>query len=358
MGKTSLVRAVLEQPPNRMPGIFVDAERHRDGAELYAAIALEARKHDRLWSRIKGQVQRLVNVNLQSVEVDAGPLKVELQAALGPSWREEAQQLIASLAAAGPLVIAIDELPLLLDRLFASEPAEAELLLGTLRSDAQEQPSIRWVMSGSIGLDAVLEQRGLTSRMTYLHPFHLGPWDADTTTRAATALLRHHGLAVDDQAARAVHACLGLGVPYHVQLLVDETRKDRRTAGSSRVTAGDVKRVYDSPGFATSCKAHLLHLESRLRGVLGEGDELRLAIELLTEAAVSRVLSSQAVETLAVEAVEEPARRRDAVRRVLRVLEHDLYVEQQGAERRFTSRLMRDWWKARYETGYVPAEQR
>lgn len=213
-------------------------------------------------------------------------------------------------------------------------------------------------MSGSLGLDAVLEQRRLTGRMTFLRALPLGAWDTDTTTRAAAALLRHHGLAVDDRAARTVHACLGLGVPYHVQLLVDEVRKDRRRAGSGCVTPEDVKRVYDSPGFATSCKAHLLHLDTRLRGVLGEDEELRLAIELLTEAATVGVLSESAVDVLAAETFEGVTARRDALRHVLGVLEHDLYLERRGRERRFASRLVRDWWKARYETGYIPAEDR
>lgn len=120
MGKTSLVRAALRALPPGMEGLFVDAERHRDGSELYAAIAVEARRHRHLWSRIHGQVKRLAkNVDVKAVE--AGPLKVELQAALRPTWRDEAHQMMASLAEAGPLVIAVDELPLLLDRLFDTE---------------------------------------------------------------------------------------------------------------------------------------------------------------------------------------------------------------------------------------------
>ena len=43
---------------------------------------------------------------------------------------------------------------------------------------------------------------------------------------------------------------------------------------------------------------------------------------------------------------------------VLRVLEHDGYLERQADGYRFVSGLLEDWWRARHGRHFVPVEQR
>ena len=43
---------------------------------------------------------------------------------------------------------------------------------------------------------------------------------------------------------------------------------------------------------------------------------------------------------------------------ILRVLEHDGYLERDGDGYRFVSRLVRDWWKNRHSFGYTPILER
>ena len=43
---------------------------------------------------------------------------------------------------------------------------------------------------------------------------------------------------------------------------------------------------------------------------------------------------------------------------VLRVLEHDGYLESHGDDYRFVSGLLEDWWRARHRWHFVPIAQR
>ena len=102
-----------------------------------------------------------------------------------------------------------------------------------------------------------------------------------------------------------------------------------------------------------------LHYENRLKLVLGP-DCYRAAHDLLTEAAVNDgVLQRGAIdrysEHFRVWAVaDHPVPIDD----VLRVLEHDGYLEPRGDEYRFVSGLLEDWWRARHGRSFVAVERR
>ena len=360
VGKTSVVQRVLAflEPPAE--GLFIDAEQYANPAELFAALGAAASGDVGFWGRIQAWFgKRIGDVVDRLEQVDVGILRVELQAAMAGSWRDDARAMVAALAEADhPTVVAVDELPLLLDRVLKRDPAEAELLVSTLRGLAQEFPAVRWLISGSIGLEPILHRAGLTGLITHLRSFPIDAWDEDTTVGALEALARAVGLTLEPGAAGTMYERLGLGVPYHVQLLMDEVRRDAERRGDRRVTPEDVNRVYEGPFLSSAVRAHLLHLETRLRTVLGEGDALRLARDLLTQTAVVGLLTPDDATVLAEDVVEDADQRAATLREVLEILEHDAYLRPEPGGWRFRSQLVLDWWRESNEMGFVPAADR
>lgn len=170
--------------------------------------------------------------------IDAKLLTIELQAAMAGSWRDDAQAIVSALADDGEqAVVAVDELPLLVDRVLRRGRTECELMMGVLRGLAESYPAVRWLVSGSIGLEPVLHRAGLTGTITFLRSYPIDAWDEPTTASAVLALAAAAGLTLTPGAADVVHRQLGLGVPYHVQLLVDEIRRDAERRGASLVSA-------------------------------------------------------------------------------------------------------------------------
>ena len=104
-------------------------------------------------------------------------------------------------------------------------------------------------------------------------------------------------------------------------------------------------------------QADLDHYESRLKLVLGP-EGCRDALDLLTEAAANRgVLKHGAIDRY-----RDYFRNRAAgtvpIEDVLRVLEHDGYLEAQQDGYRFVSGLLEDWWRARHGQHFVSIAQR
>lgn len=139
---------------------------------------------------------------------------------------------------------------------------------------------------------------------------------------------------------------------------------DVKRRGQQEVSCDDVERVYKQSMLSTRGHAELSHMEERLKLVLGEKD-LPLTLDLLTEAAVVGVLTPDAAITLARDnaSMAEPAapgeKVQDVVRQVMDVLKHDGYLMNNDAGAFiFASRLLRDWWKGRFEFEFVPATAR
>jgi hypothetical protein len=361
VGKTSVVHKVLAELPEPMEGIFLDVEHYDSAAEFFAGLgAAAAATDDRLWQRLRGWFGKRLGDTVDRLDtVEVGVVKVELQAAMTGGWRDDARALVEAVAERDhETVIAVDELPLLVDRILKRDRSEAEMLLSTLRSLAEGYPAVRWLVSGSIGLEPILHGAGLTGTVTHLRAYPIDAWDEATTTGAVEALGPALELTFAPGAAAAVYACLGLGVPYHVQLLMDEMRREAHRHKDPYVTAGDIRRTYEGPFLTSAVRAHLLHLESRLDTVLGEGDALRLARDLLTQAAVAGVTTLADAQALADDLVEDDDQRGAILRRVLEILVHDAYLGRDPDGWRFRSRLVRDWWRQQNELGFVPAGQR
>ena len=208
VGKTSVVHRVLGEIEPSTTVLFVDVEHHADPTEMFAALAAAASRNAKVWRRIRTWFgKRLGERRRPRRDVDVGVLKVELQAAMAGSWRDDGRAIVEALAEADtPTVVAIDELPLLVDRILRRDPAEAELLMGTMRGFAEEFRTVRWLVSGSIGLEPVLHRAGLTGTITHLRAYPIDAWDEATTAGAVEALARSTGLMMGAGATDAVHA--------------------------------------------------------------------------------------------------------------------------------------------------------
>ena len=99
----------------------------------------------------------------------------------------------------------------------------------------------------------------------------------------------------------------------------------------------------------------LSHMEERLKTVLGpELDSL--ALDLLTEAAVTGSLTGETARLLAL--CHSPEEWTTPLRDVLDILQHDGYLGCRDGVYSFASALLKDWWEARFRFAYIPAAKR
>ena len=369
MGKTSLVRELLRRlaDEGRFETIFVDLESASTPADAIAEIGFRSRSAQGVW----GQVRSLF-ANVLPAEAEVGvrgrvpaladaDLRMKFRAGVDAgNWPHKGDEVFTALAGSGrPVALAIDELPILVNRLLKGDDYRitperrraADEFLSWLRKNGQaHRGRICMILSGSVSLEPILQQAGLSAHANIFSPFDLKPWDEETATACLGALGETYGLDLPHAVRQDMCRRLRRQIPHHVQQFFNVLHEDLRRAGRGAASLEDVARVYADEMLGVRGQMDMEHYEGRLRMVLGD-EGYRAALEVLTDAAVNGGrLDGDAIgrhrESLAAGAGDgdDPPRIED----VLHVLEHDGYLERRDGGYRFVSGLLEDWWRVRY----------
>ena len=119
----------------------------------------------------------------------------------------------------------------------------------------------------------------------------------------------------------------------------------------------DVRTVYRTELLGPPGQNDLVHYETRLKEAL-EDENYSIAMEILAEAATQELFTQAArrcLEQLYSNVVDDVSRR---IQDTLEVLVHDGYISLAGDGYRFPSRLLKDWWSARFRDHHIPLPDR
>ena len=359
MGKTSLVRELLRQldGEDAFETIFVDLQAADTPAAAIGEIAFQGRVAQGAWHRIWRLFKRALP---RKAEISGRLSGAELRVNVGTgvdngNWQRKGDQLFRALARGGNTVLALDELPILVNRLLKGDDYRitperkrtTDEFLRWLRKNGQEhRGKITMILSGSVGLEPILQQAGLSAHANIFSPFDLKPWDEKTACECLGALAESYGIDLPQDVREAMCKRLRCQIPNHVQRFFDALHEDLRRARRCAASLDDVERVYESEMLGVRGQMDMPHYEGRLRVVLGS-EGCRVALDLLADAAVANgLLENDAIarqrQLQADEANPVP------IDDVLHVLEHDGYFEKHEGGYRFISGLLQDWWRTRY----------
>ena len=372
MGKTSLVRETLRRlaAAGDVEPLFIDLEDARTPQDAIAEIAAQTTTAQSLWLRIRrGFANTLQQASDYFEDVGIGEVKAKLRGGIDRgTWKQKGNDLFAALDEhEKPVVLAIDELSILTNRLLKGHDylltperiQAADEFLSWLRRVAQEHRNVRLVISGSISLEPILRQAGLTAHANVFSRLELHPWSESTASACLVELAAAYEIDIPADVRIAMCRMLRCCVPHHVQQFFDCLHEDLRRERRRSATLEDAERVYASDMLGIRGQIDLEHYETRLRMVLGNRAYLT-ATELLTEAAVSGgVLTERSIAQYdAYSRLLELDDAAGAIDDVLRVLEHDGYLVRESGEFHFASRLIEDWWRARYGRNFTPFADR
>ncbi len=264
-----------------------------------------------------------------------------------------------------PVVLAIDELPILVNRLLkghdyritSERRAATDGFMAWLRKNCQtHQGRVILIISGSVGLEPVLRQAGLSAHGNVYFPFDLRPWNRETAVECLAALARGYEVALSEDVGNEICRRLRCCVPHHVQRFFHHLYEHLLSDHRGEATLGDVEHVYQRHLLSVRGQVDLVHYEERLRMILGD-ESYTNALSLLSEAAVNGGLLTHAVvEPYSALAADNDDR--DSVADVLYVLEHDGYLEGCDGGYRFVSGLLEDWWRARHGQRFTSISER
>lgn len=332
MGKTSVIRAVEAAVRSRgYPVVRISAER----TSLDEFVDALAESLTNLGTRFRREVERW------RVTAHAGPVAV--QRVHAARSLDDLVRRTVDAAAPHPLVLMIDEVPVLAKTLERQRAGAGGQFLHLMRRLRQDHEGLRMVLSGSIGFHHVTGEAPGTVNDVQRVP--IGPLTEHDAVYLARCLLLGEGVATTD--ARAVAEAIAAGaenVPYYEHHLARAaSRAAARTSGP--VEPGQIAGLVDAALLDPDDPWDLRHYRDRLADYYGA--QTPLAAAVLDEcAATNTVLTvDELLRRLAFVAEVAPVTRGDLTV-LLERLEADHYLVRHGAGDHFPRNLVRRAWLA------------
>lgn len=335
IGKTSLLTRMAAEPP---PG-FVVVTRDLEGLESTAEfVDVLFQDVEQLLGRWRCKAKR-AHSYVEKLAIDTRFIKAQLH---GPNWKRLLEQLFADLAEALDqrkqlLVLMWDEVTLFISDLLRRKQADdAMALLDCLRAARQRHPSIRMVLTGSIGFSEVLRQ------LQRAHAYRNRPLndvaqlfvpllDASGSERLIRGLLRHAAKHEDPDLVEAMLVWCE-GHPFVIQLLAD------KLVQLPRARAEDVepylRQLLSPPGDPLDLHHYLERIDEQFAD--GQTQLARAVLDTLACTPAGMPLA-QLVDAL-------PTFDPQAMRTTIRHLEDDFYLRREHGKLRFMLELLRRFW--------------
>ena len=363
MGKTSIARELGRRlATEEWTFLFADVEGAKCAEDVIAEIAKVAYQVRGILPRFVAAMKHWFEDHVE--ELNASQFGIKIRGGLNEgNWRRHGEILLRECADHdSPVLLVVDELPIFLRRMLNADGNKRRVdeFLSWLRGALQNcsNDSLVLIVSGSIGLQPLVNQLGIPDRISHLHPFRLGPWTRQTSVECFESLSKSANLNVENGVAVAVYDKLGLGIPYHIQSFFVRLHDFATLQHQDRIRVSDVEAVYHNELLGPSGQNDLAHYETRLKDSLDD-ESYAIAMEVLAEAATQDGLTPDArrhFERVYSKSMEEPSRH---LQHVIDILLHDGYFESADKNGyRFASRLLKDWWLRRHGDSYIPIHRR
>jgi len=327
-GKTSVVLHLKEIAPARC--VFIN---------------LEKCNHPRLW--IKAMVKALRGIqdntwlqNLKAMGDFLERLDSEVVNLREEDWNDAADRLMEGLGhLREPVWFLLDEFPTMVDLIARKHGAdEADAAVRWLRGCLQENTDspVRFLLTGSIGLDNVLRRHHIRGPGNDLRRVELAPLSNDEALELALTLARDNHIPLNKTLALEYLQRLGPAVwPFFIQLFVAELQD----AAASPSEPVDLEQIY-----------HRVAIGKRNQYADNMWTRLAEIFEKPLAATARTVLKLVAAKDVGVSREElrsrVPQLEDDDYQYVLEVLDHDGYLtEAEDGNIRFFSHLLRDYWR-------------
>ncbi len=327
-GKTSILLQLCKVAPAQ--AIFID---------------LEGLDHPGLWIQIMIDKVREINDERWLQIVKKTPdffrgFKSDLFQISDTNWEDKANQLMHDLHRLNtPIWFLLDEFPIMVDKIACRYgKTEASAALHWLRRIRQHNTEnrVRFLFTGSVGLDSVIQRHGMRGTANDLRRETLKPLTTDDAVIFIRQLANDNQVNLDEAIARAFIDRLGPAIwPYFIQLFVAECQDYIHRTGKPV----DLETVYRAVALDRR-NQYANNMWARLGDIFNE-TEASVARQTLKITAAHT--SGLPLENLRAQLSGLPE---DDFRTVLDTLEHDGYLtELTDGNIAFSSHLLRDYWR-------------
>lgn len=343
VGKTSLLHALVKRVDGdgSAIGVYASVAAATSEAQFVQAVltAIYATRRGRKLKR--GLVARAFGLGrgVKSVKIAGSGVDLDTKT---PPWQDDADRAFAAVFTSDlPLLILIDELPVLVLALATSDPSGARVRaflqwFRNLRQHPLGAAKLRFVLAGSIGLDNVTRRHHLTDTINDLRVWPLGPFAPAAAHEFLGALADSYKLALGPDLRTAICTAAEWLIPYHLQVIFSALREHARTPTTETLEIV-IENLLDR-------RTYFSYWDERLHDSFGSPSDAIARAMLAVCAAAPEGATLDVMSQAAAPQIADPVERPRALKWIIDVLSNDGYLVEHGGRWRFRSGLLRRYW--------------
>jgi hypothetical protein len=347
IGKTSILFHLLDNRVDGYTYVYIDTERVNDEQDFYKKLLKEILRSGsigntgRYASLLKSGSRFLKRI--KSISVLGNTL--ELDEGVEVNYYEELSNFLAGFELEdSSLVLLIDEFPQTILNIIQHNKGDQGTAIQFLQSnrelrlDPDISPKVRFIYTGSIGLNHTVASINASAFINDLNSMEVGPLTSEEARLFVRELLEERDITIDEDAVLYLLLKIEWLIPFHIQLIVQELID--MVYKTKSVNKDNIDAAFDNI-ISIRHQNHFDHYYSRLR-IQFKGNEFKFADELLQKLAGSGTLTKAQAFDLAVGHKVD-----DSCRRILDILMYDGYINNIGdpGTIRFNSPIVRMWWQ-------------
>jgi len=339
VGKTSVMLQVRENPRTGFTILYLNTESINSQNEFYRRLLNHVLKAD-----LVGKTQKVISfLNKYSPSVKKiGPDGIEFGSREKHNYFEILSGVFHSIKDTDRrLVIMLDEFPMTLENIITDEsPSAGTKFLESnreLRQDPIISKIVRFVYSGSIGLENVVNRIHSAGSLMDLGRLTIPPFSLETAFDFMDQLATEYNFVLDLSIKEYITRRIQWLNPFYLQLMIWELRMSCQS-GKNTITREIVDHAFDE---MLEQRSYFEHWYDRLRKSW-KGNEHNFAKELLNIASETGMIHSNDIFDLAgkFEVI-------DVYRDIVNSLKYDGYIDNSKNPKiyRFNSPVVSEWWR-------------
>ncbi|HWK07306.1 MAG TPA: AAA family ATPase [Puia sp.] len=344
VGKTSILFYMLDNLVEGYRYVYVDTESVNSEEDFYKKLLKEILKLDGMES-IATRFMKAAGAAARKIKsIKVAEVGIELKdAEQGLSYYEDLVHFLSGiqLEENRKLILLIDEFPQTILNIVNADGTESAIRFlqsnRTLRLDPDIINNVRFIYTGSIGLNHTVAAIDSTAFINDLNTLEIGPLNEAEARLLLDQLLAARNVTITPAASDHLLKKLEWLIPFHIQLLVQELL--RKEDPGNCIDVAPIDQAFEEI-IAARNDNHFAHYFSRLK-VQFKGDELNYVLEILKMIAESGTITR-------VQLLDQSARfnTEDHYRKIVEILVYDGYINNigDGGTYRFNSPVVRMWW--------------
>jgi uncharacterized protein len=269
----------------------------------------------------------------------------------GENWRQAGEEIAKALTATEyDWLICIDELPVFITKLLQQGQEgrqRAHTFLYWLRTLRQSHyKKVKWLLAGSIGLDAVAARMRIGDAINDLTPFPLDAFSPECAARFLDALANSYEIALSAEVRDHIIARIGWPVPYYLQLMFSYLYEAVVDEGVP-VTVDTIDTLFEKL-LGPAYRSHFDYWRQRLDDELGQPDASHAARLLNVLCGSQEGLDASMLGLVLQQSIADDSERDHQLRHLLSVLDSDGYLVRRDGRYAFRLEWLRLYWQREY----------